>query len=326
MPLPFHQYASIPVTEPASELHERLLANSADAVASATARGLERLAPLVRSRGLTPSAVPTVDTRLTGEDEIGAVEVTWSGDEEVTAWPSMVGRMLVVPDAAGGSRLVFLARRSPAMELATIHLGRLHRRQVVNLAIQRFLHELATGLGATPARGPGGATSFDRQPQFVHHLRQLDADPQRLTEQLHADPDRLARNATDVAIGRAQDTLTAGRFREPPAPTVETRPARPGELGTLHVAWQSDEDATGWPALTLTLVVEAHEAGTELAVVSARTPGYDMSQNRVDKHQRDQVLRNVGADLADAICDDLALAAADASQDPDLADRTLAAA
>ena len=68
----------------------------------------------------------------------------------------------------------------------------------------------------------------------------------------------------------------------------------------VDLAWTSDEEATGWPHIGLTLAVEAAPDGSRLVILSRRAPGYDLSSNRVDKHQRDQILRELGSHVADA--------------------------
>ena len=230
------------------------------------------------------------------------MQLRWSGDEDATVWPSLTARILVVPDAADQARLAFLTPRSPRAELATRRLGRVHRERVVDVAVQRFLLELADRLADPETGRPVGSplTRFDRRPIFVHHARTLDTDPQALVDELLADLPGLATDTTAHALAASDATLVAGRFRRPPAPTVQVAPTPPGTLGVVDLAWTSDEEATGWPQIGLTLAVEAAPGGSRLVVLSRRVPGYDLSSNRVDKHQRDQILRELGSHVADA--------------------------
>lgn len=307
MPIPIHHYASVPVGAPASVVHDRLRADAHGLVAGATADALAVTTPLLRRWGLAASGLPTVTARVTGRDEIGSIEVVWGGDEGTTGWPALTGRLLVVPDAAGRTRLGFVSERSPDAELTTARLDRLHRRRVVEVGIRSVLYGLARHLGTvSDADAVGqGEGRCDRAPRFLHHLCVTGHEPDRLRALLLADPTGLAERATRVAVVRAADALRAGGFRAPAAPRVGVRPGRTGVLGVLDLSWEGDEEATGWPRLTCTVLVEAYEAGSRLAVLSSREPGYDLSLNRIDRFARHQVLRQAGADLAAAIVGEL---------------------
>lgn len=304
MATPVHQYASVLVGAPAPALHQRLRTLAIERVDGATATGLARLQPFVSLWGLTPTALPSVDTHTLGHDEFGAVEVTWSGDEEATTWPSMTARLLVTPDATEGSRLVLVSPRSPGAELATTRLGRVHRQRLVHSTVQQFLADLADELGRAPAaaRHGTGAVVFDQRPVFVHHLRRIDDDPHRVAAQLRTHVAGLAHDATRVAVDSARTALAAGRFRLPATPRVATTPGHPGQLAAVHIRWHADEEATGWPAITLGLAIEAHDLGTRLAVVSPRPPGHDLTRNRVDKQARHDLLQHAAGHLAEALC------------------------
>ncbi|MFW6009948.1 MAG: hypothetical protein ACOC9I_01360, partial [Actinomycetota bacterium] len=141
---------------------------------------------------------------------------------------------------------------------------------------------------------------------FVHHLRATAGDPERIAVTLARDGDGLARRATHLALDRSREVLAAGRFRAVADPQVLVRTADPGEVGVMRLRWCSDEEATGWPDLELVLDVEAQDGGARLAVLAARPPGYDLSLNRLDKHERDRLLRTVGAEVAAAITEELA--------------------
>lgn len=304
MVTPFHQYASVPLSRPTAAVRECLMADPAEMVSTATATALSRLEPLVRSWGLSPTTLPTVTAARTGSDAIGSVDLRWSGNEDQTVWPSLTARLLVVPAHPGtGARLALLSPRSPGAELATIRLDAGHRRRMVNVAMQRFLHDLASQLTAPAsmqADGPG-VTTFDRRPVFVHHLQTVHLDPDELAHRLTDDPAVLAADVTTAAINAAAEPLAAGRFRAPATPRADVHETPAGQLGVLELGWASDEEATGWPRMSLVLAVEAAPGGSRLAVLSTREPGYDLSLNRIDKHQRDQVIRDVGYHVTEAI-------------------------
>ena len=302
MPTPFHQYASHPLPLDPATARVALRDASQRLVASATATALEATTPLGRSWGLSPEHLPAITARPTADDELGTIELTWSGDEERTAWPSLTGRLIIDQRPGGSDRLAFVARRSPDAELATARLGRHHRRRLTNVATQGFLRELTDELGGSSSAKAGPAAGgFDRTPMFVHDLRFLDADPGHLLAHLASDPRRLADRATAAAIIATRDALAAGRFRAPARPLVDVHRPGPGELGALGITWHSDEEASGWPMLTLTAVVEPCEQGARLALLSAREPRYDLSVNRVDKHARHEVLQHVAGALAEAL-------------------------
>lgn len=316
MSTPFHQYASHPLATRPTAAHLRLRDAPEQLVASATAAALAKLTPLARTWGLSPRQLPTVTARPTGDDEIGSIELTWSGDEHRTAWPSLTGRLVIDQRPGCGHRLTLLTRRSPATAVSTTGLGRLHRRRLLQVAVQGFLHELAHDVAPRP-QGPDGpsASSFDQTPMFIHHLLPLDADPGHVLAHLADAPQALAEHATTAAIAQTDHALAAGRFRAPARPLVHTRRPGPDELGALRISWHSDEEATGWPTLTLTVLVEPHDRGARLGIVSPREPRYDLSVNRVDKHERDEVLRVVGGAVADALTAALPTTTAAASLD-----------
>lgn len=320
MTAPWHLFAAVPLAQPAAAISEQLRGAIDVLAASATADAFGSLAPLWRSRGLPTSgaARPASLARATDDDELGVAEVGWDADEDATGWPATAGRLLVVPHPAGGCRVAFLARRSPDAELATRRLDRLHRRRFAQVAVQRFLLELAARLGTGPAGDAAGATEFDRRPLFVHARRPLAADPDEVAGRLVTDAEELVADATRTAVDLAHDELTAGAFRAPPAPGVEWLPASPGGPGLLRFAWRVDEEATGWPRLELVVVVDARaRSGAQLVLLSPREAGYDLSRNRVDKAARDRVLRRAGTDVADVIASRLEAAVGIGSPDVD---------
>jgi hypothetical protein len=312
MPTPLHQYASVPVAASATEIHRRLRADVHDLVAAATADALTTMGRQAERWGLRITQVPVTAGRATEPTELGSIEVGWVGREDTTGWPALTGRLAVVPSSETSCRLLFVSPRSPRAELATGRLDRLHRQRLTHVSIQRFLHYLARQLSEPDRRAKVDSAhveSFDSTPMFVHHLETLAHDPAVVRELIMADLVGLAERATTVAVERARGHLTAGRFRAPAAPTIQTRPARPGEPASVWIGWRSDEEATGWPNLDLTILVEAHDLGSRLLVLSPREPGYDLSVNRSDKQRRNQILARAGADLAEALHDALAEAA-----------------
>ncbi len=324
MSLPFHQYASLPLAISASLAAERLTADPAERITSATAISLRAVAPHFDRLGLSASALPATNARVTDAEELGAVEVAWEGDEQLTGWPSLVGRLLVVPECDDSSRLVLLSTRSPEADLQVAALDRLHRLRVVDVSLHRFLQDLAAQLGGRILSEPDSpAVISDRTPLFLHHQVATAADPDQLRRVLTGDAARVAHRATTAALVRAGETLRAGRFRKVAEPLVEGRKAMPGELGVIRIGWRSDEEATGWPEMELALIVTAGADGAHLGVMSSREPGYDMSLNRIDRHQRDQLLRQAGAAVATAVLDELGIDTA--ATESEVATRSLAA-
>jgi hypothetical protein len=309
MTSPLHPLVSLPLYGDASSAQARLVDHLDDLVAEATADAIATLAPQARAWGLRPSALPTVHARPTAPDELGAATVAWRGEEDRTAWPAVSGQ-LVVDAHPGGARLQFLAERSPATELRTGRLDRLHRRRLTDVAVRRALQRLAGTIDDPRTRRRAMSTvplgRLDRTPTLVHATALAALSPAALATAIPADPTALARRATATAVERAAPDLLPGRFHEPAAPEVSARRTARGELGTLRVAWHADEEATGWPALRWTLVIEPWRGGSRLAVLSTREPAYDLSVNRYDRQTRDRVLRRVGEDLLTALHTELA--------------------
>jgi hypothetical protein len=299
-----HPLVSLPLHGDASTARTQLVDHLDDLVAEATADAIATLAPQARSWGLRPSALPTVHARPTDADELGAAAVAWRGDEEATAWPAVSGRLLV-DTHPGAARLVFVSDRAPEAELRTGRLDRLHRRRLTEVAVRRALQRLAHAIGEPRARrdatGSPALGRLARTATFLHATALAAAPPATLAAAIRTDPVALARRATAATVGGAAHELVPGRFRAPAAPAVAARRTAPGELGALHVAWDGDEEATGWPALRWTVVIEPWRNGSRLALLATREPAYDLSVNRFDKQARDRVLQRVGADLATAL-------------------------
>ncbi len=325
MTVPFHQYASVPLAISASVATERLRADPVEHLTSATATSLRAVAPAFERLGLSPTGLPAIRARITDAEELGAVEVVWEGDEQLTGWPSLLARLLVAPEEPEGtSRLVLLSPRSPEADLQVAALDRLHRLRVVDVALQCFLHDLAARLDdRTPSEPGDPALHLERAPLFLHHQVATAADPDGLRAALTRDVADLADRATTGAVVRASETLRAGRFRKAAAPLVEGRRATPGELGVIRIGWRSEEEASGWPDMELALIVTAGADGAHLGVLSSREPGYDMSLNRIDRHQRDQLLRQAGAAVVAAVLEEVRSDTATAESG--VAERSLAA-
>jgi hypothetical protein len=309
MTTPLHPLVSLPLHGDAASASARLVDHLDDLVAEATADAIATLAPQARAWGLRPSALPTVHARLTATDELGVAAVAWRGDEEATAWPAVSGR-LVVDTHPVGARLVFLADRSPAAELRTRRLDRVHRRRLTEVAVRRALQRLARAISQPRTYRPEAAVPtlgrLDRTPAFVHATMLADLPPAALVDAIPVDPTELARLATASVVERVAPDLVPGRFRVVAGTDVTTRRTAPGELGALRLGWHGDEEATGWPALRWTVLVEPWRDGSRLALLSSREPAYDCSVNRFDKQPRDRVLRRVGAELAAALHAELA--------------------
>jgi hypothetical protein len=308
MAVPLHAYASVPVAAAAGEVNRRLRSDAHDLVIAATAAALASVEAGAQRCGLRISEIPMTTGRASEADEVGSIEVAWAGREDATGWPALTGRVLVVPEGEGFARLLLLSSRSPDAELLTGRVDGLHRRRLASVGLRSFLRALAAELdrpGRDSVGGAIGVPRIDRTPMFVHHLQSL-ASPcdlartHLLTERVH-----LAERATKVALERADDVLTSGRFRSAADPIVRSRAARIGEPAALWIGWSSDEEATGWPELDLGLALEPYGAGSRLTVVSRREPRFDLSTNRVDKRQRHRLLEQVGKDVAQALRDEV---------------------
>lgn len=158
----------------------------------------------------------------------------------------------------------------------------------------------------------------------LHAVEHLDRPVGEVVACLRADADRLAATATTTAFERTAD-VRAG-FRDASAPRVDVRITDDG-LATIEVTWNDDagrwpvpgrfpfaldptspwwhreEERTGWPTMTMQVVATPTATGTRLAVLSTRTPGVDVSTNRIDRHRRDRLARAAVAQFAVALRD-----------------------
>jgi hypothetical protein len=142
--------------------------------------------------------------------------------------------------------------------------------------------------------------------------RPVQARATSTAERLRADGGQLARTATAAAVTRVRPLLEGGRFRRPAAPRVETHLPPDADPVALRVVWdrndadrwppatrfagrptspwwRTDEEETGWPTASIDVLVTPHDDGALLTALVDRSPGYDRSTNRIDKHDRDRV-------------------------------------
>lgn len=304
--LAFHQLASVPLAAGAGEVSRRLAGDPVRLARLATGDALTAMGPQTRRWGLPTSELPTTTADTVGRDELGCVEVAWSGPEDATGWPALHGRLVVAAGGPAGARLTLLSPRSPHTGLVTGRLDLLHRQRLVQVGMQRFLDALRHHLDdpADRASAPDDPR-FDRAPVFLHHLEELRGEPGLLHDRLLADLQGRAERATAATVDAARATLTAGGFRDPAEPTVQARIAQAGEPASAWVGWRGDEEATGWPQLDLGLLIDTQPEEPRLTLLSTREPGYDLSRLRIDKQQRDHLLRTAGSSFAAAMSEEL---------------------
>lgn len=141
-------------------------------------------------------------------------------------------------------------------------------------------------------------------PIHVHETLRVAASAEAVAEHLRAAPELISTTATAEALTTNEALMRGGGFRARALPTVEARLTEAGEVGTLVTRWHGDEDATGWPAMSLTtLVTPVSDGTTELVFVSPRHPGVDLSTNRIDKVWRDRLARGAVRAFATALRD-----------------------
>lgn len=159
-------------------------------------------------------------------------------------------------------------------------------------------------------------------PTPLRHLqatRRIAQPASRVDDLLRTEGRRLVTDATAAAV-EATSTLHERRFRRPVGPDLTVRS---GDVtsAVLRVGWDADappattsgtfpgtarwwrapEEATGWPTATFDLLVEPRAGGCQLAVLSDRPPGVDLSTNRIDRHLRDQLAREAFERFAEAL-------------------------
>lgn len=312
MTTPLHHLGSVPLGVPPTLAHARLAVGGGDLATAATADALEALGPLARSWGLASRSLPTVAAAACGDGDLGTLRVSWAGDEDATGWPALEASLLLTPWARGSSRLHLVAGRSPATELRTGRLDRPHRHRLHDVALRSFLLAASRRLTLTapeaPATVPSG-TRARRRPLFVHGDVVLPHHPAEIADLLAAEAPGLLERASAAAVAGAAPALEAGRFRTTARPVTRIVGDDAHGLGVLTFRWQVDEEATGWPAMSVTLVAAAAPGGTRVVALSPREPGYDLSRNRLDKAARARISRDAVSGALATLAEDLAGAA-----------------
>jgi hypothetical protein len=147
-----------------------------------------------------------------------------------------------------------------------------------------------------------------------------------VVEALRSEGTTLAVTATDRALA-ATETLCDGRFQRSAAPRVDAAildsgpailrltwnrndadrwpPATPFAARPASRFWRTDEEETGWPTATVDVIVEPRAGGSQIAALSSRPPGADVSTNRIDKHVRDRLARAAMRAFLEALATDL---------------------
>lgn len=129
-------------------------------------------------------------------------------------------------------------------------------------------------------------------PIHLHQRVPIQMNPSQVAARLRSAPSAYSAAATADALDAVADLARAGGFRARALPTVQARAPSDTEFGSMVVVWSGDEDATGWPAMTLWVVATpAGDGWSDLVILSPRHPGYDLSTNRVDKVWRDRLAR-----------------------------------
>jgi hypothetical protein len=150
MSIPVHVHATTATQLGADEVVRRL-ATSPDLLATAaTGRAYEATRTLAAAGGFRSHAAPTVTTRPPEGDELGALVVRWTGDEDATGWPSMLA--WIVPTAtADGTRVALLSPRHPGVDLSTNRVDKRWRDKLARTAASAFLTGVVELLQATSA-------------------------------------------------------------------------------------------------------------------------------------------------------------------------------
>lgn len=160
----------------------------------------------------------------------------------------------------------------------------------------------------------------------LHAVEHVDRPVDEVVDRLRRGAHTLADDATRAAFVATGDAR-AGFPGTPPR--VDTRHHDDG-MAVISVSWNDDaghwpppgrfpfatdptspwwhreEERTGWPSITLQIVVTPGSTGTRLAVLSTRAPGVDVSTNRIDRHRRDRLARTAVEQFLVALADLLA--------------------
>jgi hypothetical protein len=144
-------------------------------------------------------------------------------------------------------------------------------------------------------------------PLHVHTTVPLRVGCEEAVERLTSELAALATEATALAIEHVAPLARGGGFRATALPSVTVLEAADDDVAAAVVRWEGDEEATGWPAMTLSIVVTPTSAGSSrLALLSPRHPGYDLSTNRIDKVWRDRLARAAVRAFATALAEAIA--------------------
>lgn len=164
-------------------------------------------------------------------------------------------------------------------------------------------------------------------PAHLQATRRVDRPASEIHAVLHAEGPALVTSATTSAVVSLRALLERGGFVDAAAPRVETSipPAGPATIRVIWNRngadrwppvtpfafrptsrwWRTDEERTGWPTATIDIVVEPRGRGAQLAAVSTRPPGTDLSTNRIDRHLRDRIARTAVEEFLAALAADL---------------------
>jgi hypothetical protein len=165
------------------------------------------------------------------------------------------------------------------------------------------------------------------EPTALRHLqatRRVASPASQVDAVLRTDGVRLVTEATARAVTATTGLRERGRFRRPAEPHVtvrvgdlasatlraswdaERRATSTSTSGTFPGTsrwWRAEEEATGWPTATFDLLVEPRPSGCQLAVLSDRPVGADLSTNRGDRHVRDHLAREAFGRLLEALAE-----------------------
>ncbi len=139
-------------------------------------------------------------------------------------------------------------------------------------------------------------------PVHIHTTLPVRLGALLVAEQLRSTPAVLSAAATADAITAVAALLESGGFRTRALPTLEARLPEGDEIGHVVVRWRGDEDATGWPDMTIwVLAMPKTDDTSTLVLLSPRHPGFDMSTGRVDKVWRDRIARTAVRSFGSAL-------------------------
>jgi hypothetical protein len=163
------------------------------------------------------------------------------------------------------------------------------------------------------------------EPTGLRHLqatRRIASPASQVDAALRADGERLVTQATARAVTATTAHHERGRFRRPADPHVTVLvgaigsatlraswdaerlpPSTPGTFSGTSRWWRPEEEATGWPTATFDLLVEPRSNGCQIAVLSDRPVGADLSTNRGDRHVRDRLARDAFGCFLDGLAE-----------------------